>query len=180
MKNLIFDIYDELRDMTAMVDDRAATFLCEELLGGERIFVAGVGRLEHIGRAFVARLTALGKKIFYVRDASTPAIGSGDVLLLLAVNSDSKSMLDMAKRAYQFQAKTVAITSKDKGALGDLCKVMLVIPNRPARATASSMQNSAVAYEQLVFMILEGVIIHLQGRMNVGSDVIRASKYNLE
>ena len=86
----LFDrILGELGSILHQIDLKDTEKLMEGILSSERIFLAGMGRSGLIARAFAMRLMQIGLEVYFVRDATTPAIGKGDLLVAISGSGET-------------------------------------------------------------------------------------------
>ncbi|MDD4127748.1 MAG: SIS domain-containing protein, partial [Methanomicrobium sp.] len=72
-----------------MSDENTEKFL-SELLKERRIYVAGAGRSGLIGRAFAMRLMHLGLDSYVVGETVTPAMETGDLVIVFSGRSEER------------------------------------------------------------------------------------------
>ena len=75
-------IAEEIGSTVGRVDDDRAEKLVEALDGATRVFVSGAGRSRRSIESFAIRLLHLGVAAYVVGETTTPAFGSGDLLLV--------------------------------------------------------------------------------------------------
>ena len=86
------------------------------ILSAPRIFVLGLGRSGLILRMFAMRLMQIGLRAYVVGDATTPAIGAGDLLIVLSGSGRTETVLLLARKAKE-HGLTAVLVSSDKDIL---------------------------------------------------------------
>jgi len=82
-------VRDEIADTAAKIDEQQIAGLARHLGQPGRVFVAGAGRSGLVLRMAAMRLMHLGLDVHVAGDTTTPAITSGDLLLVgLRVGND--------------------------------------------------------------------------------------------
>lgn len=95
-----------------------------------RILVIGVGRSGLIGRAFAMRLMHLGLNVYVMGETITPAIGKGDLVLVISGSGTTKLAVTAAQIGKTVGARVVAITSFPKSRLGRLADYVVQLRGR--------------------------------------------------
>src|SRR5579863_4626018 len=105
----------EIAAVLARTGSDEAERMCAEILRARRIACYGVGREGLMMRALCMRLMHLGLDAHMVGDMTTPALGSGDLLLVSAGPgsfSTVKALLGVASSA---GARTAVVTAQPEG-----------------------------------------------------------------
>lgn len=95
-----------------------------------RILIIGVGRSGLIGRAFAMRLMHLGFNVYVMGETITPAIGRGDLVIVISGSGTTKLAVTAAQIGKEVGAKVVAITSFPKSRLGRLADYVVQVRGR--------------------------------------------------
>ena len=69
-------ILDELDHTLSHVDDTSYERFANDVVGADRIFVAGKGRSGFVANSFAMRLNQLGEHAYVVGESTTPSIKS--------------------------------------------------------------------------------------------------------
>lgn len=129
-----------------------------------RVFAFATGRSGFILRAFVMRLNHLGQQAFFVGDASTPPVGSGDLFLVLSGSGSTSTTLGAAMEAARHGAGVLAVVGSRMSPLGQLAAAVLEVPAPHKRGVATSdtavasRQTAGSLFEQACFILLESLI----------------------
>ncbi|HZY95410.1 MAG TPA: 6-phospho-3-hexuloisomerase [Candidatus Bathyarchaeia archaeon] len=95
-----------------------------------RILIIGVGRSGLIGRAFAMRLMHLGFNVYVMGETITPAIGKGDLVIVISGSGTTKLAVTAAEIGKEVGARVVAITSFPKSDLGKLADHIVQVRGR--------------------------------------------------
>ena len=95
-----------------------------------RILIIGVGRSGLIGRAFAMRLMHLGFNVYVMGETITPAIGKGDLVIVISGSGTTKLAVTAAEIGKEVGARVVAITSFPKSDLGRLADNIVQVRGR--------------------------------------------------
>ena len=81
-------VLSELNQVFSLINDSTVRELLELIKSKENIFVLGAGREGLSARTFTMRLMHLGKKVHWIWDDTTPAIGKEDLLICACGSAD--------------------------------------------------------------------------------------------
>lgn len=95
-----------------------------------RILITGVGRSGLIGRAFAMRLMHLGFNVYVMGETITPAIGKGDLVIVISGSGTTKLAVTAAQIGKEVGARVVAITSFPDSELGRLANYVVQVRGR--------------------------------------------------
>lgn len=112
------------------LDQSSIEDIIKRLRETDKIFVMGAGRSGLVARAFAMRLMHLGFTVFVVGDSTTPAVGKGDMVMIISGSGETFSMCSLAKIAKDLGAVLVAVTSNPDSTLGELADVVVVVKGR--------------------------------------------------
>jgi 6-phospho-3-hexuloisomerase len=107
-------------------DDDVEKFLAE-LLQAKRIYVIGAGRSGLVAKAFAMRLMHLGLKAYVVGETITPALSSGDVMVIFSGSGKTKTVADIAETAKGIGAHICLITSNADSRIGRISDCNVII-----------------------------------------------------
>ncbi len=156
--------------------------LADLLESAERVFVLGAGRSGLALRMTAMRLMHLGLTVHVVGDATSPAIGRGDVLLTASGSGTTETIVRAAQRATDAGARVGLLTASEESPLSDIADVSVVVPaaQKLDRSAAASDQYAASLFEQIVVIIGDGVFHALWQRQGTTADEIWPRHSNLE
>ena len=144
-------VVDALRSASASVLDDAATLLAS----APRVFVLGAGRSGLALKMTAMRLMHLGLEVHVVGEVTSPAIASGDVLLVASGSGTTGAIVRAAETAHGVGASILALTTAPESPLGRLAKVTVVIPaaTKQDHVGHVSAQYSGGLFEQSVLLV---------------------------
>jgi 6-phospho-3-hexuloisomerase len=146
----------------------------------ERIFVFGEGRSGLALRMGAMRLMHLGKAVRIVGDATTPAIGIGDLLIAASGSGATPVTVLIAEQAKSAGASVLAITATPDSRLATLADSVVTLPT-PSKAGSSgqaSVQPGGSLFEQSLLILLDAIFLVLAG--DTAADQIARRHANLE
>ena len=101
----------EVAGTAARVDHDQLAVLALKLRAADRVFLAGAGRSGLVLRMAAMRLMHLGLTVHVAGDTTTPAISSGDLLLLASGSGTTSGVVKAAQTAAEAGAQVVAVTT---------------------------------------------------------------------
>ncbi|MDY6864500.1 MAG: 6-phospho-3-hexuloisomerase [Halobacteriota archaeon] len=126
----IRSIVNHISGTADQLDQSRIEDIIKRLMETDKIFVMGAGRSGLVARAFAMRLMHLGFTVFVVGDSTTPAVGKGDMVMIISGSGETFSMCSLAKIAKDLGAVLVAVTSNPDSPLGKLADVIVVVKGR--------------------------------------------------
>lgn len=154
----------EIAETAAEVDLRQLSRLATEVqaVGTSatgRIFVAGAGRSGLVLRMAAMRLMHLGFDVHIAGDTTTPAIRSGDLLLLASGSGTTSGVVRAAETASKAGARIAVYTTNATSRLAELADVVVIIPaaQKTDHGSTVSRQYSGSLFEQVLFLVAEAV-----------------------
>ncbi|WEV39996.1 6-phospho-3-hexuloisomerase [Lactobacillus sp. ESL0681] len=152
----------------------------------QRIFIAGAGRSGFAARGFANRLMQLGLIVYFVGETTTPAIQSGDLLLIGSGSGSTSSLVIDAKKAKQIGTQVALLTIYPDSEIGQLANCMIEIPggtpkNESADTdTANSEQPMGTLFEQLSWLTYDALVMELMDLTGETDETMFARHANLE
>jgi len=168
-------IMGELGSVLRQVDEEDVEKLVANILSSTQVFIAGMGRSGLMARPFAMRLMQMGFPVYLVGDATTPAIGHGDLLMAISGSGETKMTYHMAGTAKRLGADVFLLTSQAKSNIGDIADQILVLPNAPQPVLPLKS-----AFEGAVHILLDAVVILIMERMGVEQQEMMKRHSNLE
>ncbi|KQS10039.1 6-phospho-3-hexuloisomerase [Curtobacterium sp. MCLR17_007] len=172
------DLVAGLRDADQAPSERAL-----DLLGSAaRVFVHGAGRSGLALRMTAMRLMHLGLQVHVVGEVTTPAIRSGDVLLVASGSGTTTGIVQAARTASDEGASVLAISTTDDSPLSELATVTLVLPaaTKTDRSGTASAQYAGSLFEQGVVLLGDALFHSLWQRSGRSADELWPRHANLE
>lgn len=168
-------ILGELGSVLRQVDEEEVEKLVANILSAGQIFIAGMGRSCLMARPFAMRLMQMGFPVYIVGDATTPAIGRGDLLMAISGSGETKITHHIAAAAKIAGAKVFLLTSQTKSSMGDISDQTLVLPNAPQPVLPLKS-----AFEGAIHIFLDAVVILLMEKTGVTQQEMMERHSNLE
>ncbi|MEZ2390910.1 6-phospho-3-hexuloisomerase [bacterium RCC_150] len=157
-------VRSEIAETAAEVDSAQLAALAADVqtagrTTGGRIFVAGAGRSGLVLRMAAMRFMHLGFDVHIAGDTTTPAIRSGDLLLVASGSGTTSGVVRAAETASKAGARIAAYTTNPSSPLAGLADVVVVIPaaQKTDHGSAVSRQYSGSLFEQVLFLAAEAV-----------------------
>lgn len=152
------EIVAEQVEAIALVDERAVHELFLAIENASRIFLLGEGRSGLVGRMFAMRLMHLGSQSFVVGETTTPAIGSGDLLIAISGSGETGAVVMMAEGASRSGALVAAVTANAGSRLAALSNPVVLIPTQHKLQGSSSRQYGGSLFEQTTLLLFETMV----------------------
>lgn len=177
---IIADVSRTLR----RVDAGEVEALCAALLSAERVFLAGKGRTGLQMRAFAMRLMHLGLAVHVVDDATTPAIGAGDLLLIGSSSGRTGSLLRYVETIGATGARLATLTGNLDSPIAAAADSCVYIPATNFKAGSRTGEESVLVmgslFEHCLGLLCDLLIIRLKAALNVDEAQMNARHANLE
>ncbi|WP_432164566.1 SIS domain-containing protein [Streptomyces sp. bgisy031] len=146
------EISDALTTVSAAEMHRAAALLAEP---GRRWFCSGQGRSGLVAQMSAMRLMHAGHEAHAVGEATAPAIGPDDGLIVISGSGETPVTLHLAKLARDSGARLLAVTTCADSTLAGLSHSVIEIP------TAGTRQFGGSLFEQSALLLLDSLILDL-------------------
>ncbi len=121
------------------VDPGQIDRMVDALLGAEKVFFTGVGRVLLSLQAMVKRLNHLGIPSWCVGDLNEPAITERDVLVVGSGSGQSVIPVAIAMKAREYHAKIIHIGANENSPLKPLTDIFVRIPVQSRVTPPSSL-----------------------------------------
>lgn len=159
-KNLVIE---EIKEALASVNEESVDQLIEDIIGADKVFLTGVGRVLMSLQAFAKRLSHLGIKAHCVGDITEPAMTENSLLVVGSGSGCSIVPVAIAKKASELGGKVVHIGSNPKGDVAKYADYIVRIPVRTRlylEGETDSKQPMTSLFEQCLFLF--GDIVSMQ------------------
>ncbi len=179
-------IAGELTDMAVRVvrdDPMTLGRVSDVVAESPRIFVLGAGRSGLALQMTAMRLMHLGLSVHVVGEVTTPAITSGDLLLVASGSGRTSGIVRAATTAVEVGARVVAITTDAASPLARLADgTTIVVPAAAKldRSGSASSQYAGSLFEQAVVVIGDALFHALWARSGQDADALWPRHSNLE
>jgi 6-phospho-3-hexuloisomerase len=164
------------------VDEGELGRLVDLLSGAERIFVHGAGRSGIALRLTAMRLMHLGLTVHVVGETTTPAISSGDVLLVASGSGTTSGIVAAATAAAGAGARLAVLTTAQDSPLATRADAVVIIPaaTKSDRSETASEQYAGGLFEQAVALVGDAVFHTLWKRSGQTADELWPRHANIE
>ncbi|UZX03263.1 6-phospho-3-hexuloisomerase [Arthrobacter sp. CDRTa11] len=175
-------VRNEIADTAARIDDRQLAGLAAKISQADRVFVAGAGRSGLVLRMAAMRLMHLGLTVHVAGDTTTPAISSGDLLLVASGSGTTSGVVKAAETAVSAGASVAVFTTNQGSPLAGLSDELVIIPaqQKTDHGSGVSRQYSGSLFEQVLFLATEAVFQTLWGNADVPAEQLWLRHANLE
>jgi 6-phospho-3-hexuloisomerase len=168
-------VRDEVNRVLDVVDPSAMRAAAALLANrSRRWFASGQGRSGLVAQMAAMRLMHVGFDAHVVGEATAPAIGGGDGLLVVSGSGETPVTLHLAHRAALAGATLLAITSRPESQLARQASVVLAVQ------VPGSHQFGGSLFEQSALLLLDALILDLTAEDPDAYTVMRARHVNLE
>ena len=181
---LLKQILRELTRNEEQIRQEELEGFADQIQKAKRVFVAGAGRSGFVARAFSNRLMHLGLTVYFVGEPTTPSIREGDLLVIASGSGETGSLKVMAQKAKKQGASLATITIFPQASIGSLADAVIAVPGSTPKSeladTAVSVQPMGNAFEQMLWLICDTVVIILMKRLGRTEEEMFALHANLE
>jgi 6-phospho-3-hexuloisomerase len=175
-------VRDEIAATAAKIDEEEMAGLAGHLGQSGRVFVAGAGRSGLVLRMAAMRLMHLGLTVHVAGDTTTPAISSGDLLLVASGSGTTSGVVKSAETAAKAGARIAAFTTNPESPLANLADALVVIPaaQKTDHGSSVSRQYSGSLFEQVLFLATEALFQSLWDNADEPAEELWLRHANLE
>jgi 6-phospho-3-hexuloisomerase len=178
--DLAHAVLEENRKVLEAVAESEIRNLITEIERARSIQLFAMGRMQASMRAFTMRLKHLGFDAYVVFDTTTPALGSGDLLIVnCAVTAVDLNIIRLAKKA---GARVCVITAHPENEQGKIADLAVLLPGQifGTKPEIRSMQPMASLLEQALFLFEDIIVMLLMEKRNVSDVEMQKRHTNLE
>lgn len=166
---------DELDSALANTDRTEVEALTEQLRRpAGRLFFTGRGRSGLVAQLAAMRFMQLGRTCHVVGDATAPAIGAGDTLLVVSGSGRTPVSVAFAEIARREGAHVFLVTHEDSSPLRELADVAVVVP------VIGSVQFGGTLFEQSALILLDSIVLELMRDLDDPSALMERRHSNLQ
>jgi 6-phospho-3-hexuloisomerase len=175
-------VQDEIAATVSKIDEQQLAAMAAHLRLADRVFVAGAGRSGLVLRMAAMRLMHLGLTVHIAGDTTTPAISSGDLLLVASGSGTTSGVVKAAETAARAGARVAAVTANPESPLAGLANALVVIPaaQKTDHGSSISRQYSGSLFEQVLFLATESVFQTLWDNTDEPAEQLWRRHANLE
>ena len=117
----------------------------------------------------------MGLQVYVVGDVTTPAIGKGDLLIVVSGSGETEITHHIASRAKSFGASVFLLTARAASRIGYISDVVLVFPDAPQPVLPLKSP-----FEDAVYVFLDAVIILIMEKAGITEQEMMRRHSNLE
>jgi 6-phospho-3-hexuloisomerase len=179
-KELVAAIVEENRKVLEAVPEAEIQKLIAEIERAKKIQLFAMGRMQASMRGFAMRLKHMGFDAWVVFDTTTPAIGTGDLLIVnCAVTMIDLTIIRLAKQA---GARVAVLTAHPEFENAKLADLVVTVPGQifGTGVEVTSVQPMASLLEQALFIFEDIVVMLLMEKRGVGTKDMQDRHTNLE
>ena len=185
LKQVLAGIQSEIRECLDAVSEQACGQAARDILSAKKIVVAAAGRSAAAMRAVVIRLRHLGLDAYFVGEASTPPVGSGDLLIVGSGSGRTSSVVAQAQKAKQNGVRLLLFTIDPESELANLADTIIVIPAPSPKAAGNTANKTSIQpmgslFEQCLLLLLDALVMLLMESLGATSDEMFKRHANLE
>jgi len=190
-KRKIASLIWKVSEKCMKIDERDIRDFVGAIAKARRVFIMGMGRSGLVARAFAMRLMHLQLTVFVVGETTTPAIGKGDLLIIVSGSGSTSSVVAIAKKAKELGASLAAVTSYPDSPIGKLSDIIVKIEGRlpekmhdyPSRQIAGEhepLTPMGTLFELSAMLFLDTVVEELMVRLGRSEEEMRRIHTQLE
>ena len=170
-------ILSRLTIILSETDKTNAAKLMQLVDGAGRILIGGAGRSLLVSRFFAMRLVHSGYNVSMIGEVVTPAIKTGDLLLLVSGSGGTETLLPFVKKAKSVGAKLAVVSMKKSSAMADVADLTIQIGNDASFPLTNGMPMGS-QFELSTLIYLEAIVadnIFAKGLTEEGMRTIHAN-----
>jgi len=152
-------VLSELERTLAAVSEPQIAAAQRMILAANRLFVMGAGRTGLALKMAAMRLMHLGLVVHVAGEVTTPAIRSGDLLLVASGSGTTAGPVHAAEVAVKAGARVLALTATPDSKLATLAQGLIVIPAaaKQDHHGMRSEQYAGALFEQSTLLIMDAM-----------------------
>ncbi len=190
------EILREMSRAINAIDPGQVETLLDTLLNvrraGRKALVVGAGRSGLVGKAFAMRLMHVGIDVYVMGETITPAIGEGDIVIIISGSGSGAMSTTAARMAKRLGSIIFAVTSYPDSDLGRVSDYIVVVPGREAVAEEIDYQSRQLLgeheslapmgtlFEDTCAVFLDGLIAELMARLEVSEASMKKKHSTIE
>ncbi|MDP6457966.1 MAG: SIS domain-containing protein [Candidatus Bathyarchaeota archaeon] len=160
--------------------------------GGKKALIQGAGRSGLVGKAFAMRLMHVGIEVYVMGETITPAIGEGDIVIIISGSGKSAMSITAARVAKRLGSIIFSVTCYPESELARVSDHLVVVPGRESVSEESEYQSRQLLgehkplvpmgtlFEDTCAVFLDGLIVELMIRLEVTETSMREKHSTIE
>jgi 6-phospho-3-hexuloisomerase len=180
---LHWQVIEEIAASVDSIDAHAIDRAVELITTARHVSVFGCGREGLQIRGFAMRLFHMGRSVSVVGEMVTPAIGSGDLFLVVAGPGTLSTASALVGVARASGALVLTITAQPQGPVPQGSDEVLVLPAQTMandQGEARSVMSMGSVFEGALFVLFEVMTLKLKDALHVSDAEMRKNHTNLE
>ncbi len=178
-------ILEELTKNLTYIEEAQTETLVKEIQQAGSIFTAGAGRSGLAMKAFSMRLMHLGFQAYSVGEMCTTHTKAGDLLIIGSGSGETESLVALARKAKKNGLRVALITTDPTSTIASMADAVVVMPGISPKWKGdgngfTSIQPMASAFEQLCFLLYDGIVLELMNRLGETSESMFERHADLE
>jgi 6-phospho-3-hexuloisomerase len=173
----------EVTQALQAVDPAQVEVLLDTILGADRVFLVGVGRVMLSLQAFAKRLNHLGIRAHCVGDINEPAITPADLLIVGSCSGKSEVPVTIGGIARRHGARIAHIGSNPGSPLAPIADIFVRIPVRSRLELPDeipSQQLMTSLFEQALLLLGDAIALMIARRLGLDPATLWRYHANLE
>lgn len=159
---------------------------------GKNTLIVGAGRSGLVGKSFAMRLMHLGFNVYVLGETITPAIGEGDLVIVISGSGSGATSTTAARLAKRLGSRIIAVTSYPESELGKAADHVVVVPGREVIAGEQqyqarqllgeheSLAPMGTLFEDTSTIFLDSIIAELMARLKISEAAMRSKHSTIE
>lgn len=174
-------IIEKIASVLEATEDKQVDCFVSKINYANRIFLAGAGRSGLVARFFAMRLMHTFHRVYVVGEVITPAIQSGDLLVVVSGSGSTSTLLPLVNKARSVGATTVVVSMKSRSPMGELADFVCQIGSNDEEVfePVHGMPMGTV-FELSSLIFLEATIAKIVHEKGLAEEQMRAVHSNLE
>ena len=169
------EILTEIGSVLCQISEEDSEKLINGIESSDRVFLSGAGRSGLVAKAFAMRLMHLGFSTHVVGDSTTPAMGAGDLLIVISGSGNTATTHLVVSAAKAANAKAILITSNPTSRIGNTVDLAIVLP-----MPADRVLPLGATFEAAAYVFLDAVVLLIMKRAGITPQEMKSRHTNLE
>lgn len=174
-------IIKEIEAGLSRIEESQMKNVIDAIIKAKKIFCIGAGRSKLVLSAFCMRLNHLGFEAYVAGGIPCPPVEQGDLVIAASGSGNTPSVLAILNRIKNTGAKIIIYTACPTPSISKVSDTIIEISAPSSlmhKENYASIQIMRTLFEQIVFIIGEGIIATLSEHMNL--ETIANRHTNLE
>lgn len=184
MKPNVYAILNELKQNVEYISETQMDALAQKIDHANHIFLTGKGRSGLSISAFANRLLHLGYSVSMIGEISAPHTHENDLVIIASGSGETDALVAIAKKAKSEQLDLVCLTMNEASTIAQMADLIVVIPGVSPKVESlkaiSSIQPMGSAFEQMLFLSLDALVLSMMDKKGLTSDQMFANHANIE